>query len=359
MSQPLKIGLIGAGRISGKHIAAAHQFPQQIRFTAVCDPNEQAARARAAEVNTDRIYSDYSQLIREADIDAVSICSVSCYHAEQAVAAAEAGKHVLLEKPMATSMQQCRDIVRACDKAGVVCMIAHNQRYKANYRAVRRVIQSGEIGAVQAVRVESLSHTISEPGHWALDGARGGGGVVISLAIHRIDLARFFAGNIKRVSGLVKTTRPQFINGAEDWAWARYEFDNGAIGELFATWSGFRLPWGESFIVFGQTGTVHALPLLVKYSEPALIASAQRTPEQPTRDDKRWKTRGFVPLPIDEEGLPTGDMYVDEVLHFVECCRTGKEPISSARDNTNTMAGVFGLYESSRRGGAPVDVSEL
>ena len=359
MSGPLKIGLIGAGRISGRHVEAAGQFPDRLRFAAVCDVDESAARTRAGEAGAAELYRDGLELIRDADVEAVDICTLADTHAQYAIAAAEAGKHVLIEKPMAATMRQCRDIVSACEKSGVTLMVAQNQRYKANYRAVRRAIREGQIGEVRSVRVESLGHTQSAPGHWIYDARRAGGGVVMTLAVHRIDLARYFVGEIRRVTAICRTTRPEFVHGAEDWAWALMEFANGAVGELFTTWSAYRMPWGESFIIFGQRGTVHALPVLVSYREPALIASDRHwAPPPANRSDKTWKTRGFVPLQPDAEGLPTGEMYVDEVLHFADCCATGQPPISSGRDNLGTMRTVFGIYEAARRG-ATVDLDEV
>ena len=340
MQAPLKVGLIGAGRISSKHLEAAARFPGQMRYTAVADIDEAAAARRAAEAGTDRVFTDGLELIHQADIDAVDICSGADSHAEYAIAAAEAGKHVLVEKPMAITMRQCREMVSAAQRSGVTLMVAHNQRYMANYRAVRRAVREGELGEIRAVRVESL-----------------GGGVVITMAIHRIDLARIFVGEVRRVTAICRSTRREMVNGSEDWAWAMMEFENGAVGDLLATWSGFRVPWGESFVVYGEKGTIHAIPWAVKYREPSQIASEKRSPPcQP--GERPSKSRGFVPLEPDAAGLATGEMYVDEMLHFAECCRTGAEPVSSGRDNLGTMRVVFGIYESARRHAA-VDLSEI
>jgi len=354
---PLRVGLIGAGRISAKHLEAATRFPDQLRYAAVADVDEAAACRRAVEAGTEHVFTDGLELIRRADIDAVDICSVADSHAEYAIAAAEAGKHVLVEKPMAVTMRQCREMVSAAQRAGVTLMVAHNQRYMANYRAVRRAVREGELGEVRAVRIESLGGGNAPAGHWQYDAQRSGGGVVITMAIHRIDLARFFAGEVRRVTAICRSTRPEMINGAEDWAWAMMEFESGAVGDLLATWSAFRVPWGESFVVFGEKGTVHAIPWAVKYREPSQIASEKRSPPREP-GDRAGKSRGFVPLEPDTAGLPTGEMYIDEMLHFAECCRTGAEPVSSGRDNLGTMRVVFGIYESARRGAA-VELSDV
>ena len=152
MPQPLRIGLIGTGRISRSHLRAFNQFPEKVQLTALCDNREEAVREFAREAKVDAIYLDPMRLLKEADVDAVDICTPHHTHAPIAVAAAEAGKHVLLEKPMAITMQECRDIIAATEKAGVTFMVAQQLRHLPSYRGVRRLIQEGELGRIWGVR---------------------------------------------------------------------------------------------------------------------------------------------------------------------------------------------------------------
>jgi predicted dehydrogenase len=108
-------------------------------------------------------------------------------------------------------------------------------------------------------------------------------------------------------------------------------------------------------MIFGADGAVHAVPPLGTQWGPAYVASRRRGATGPGWDGQFG---GFVPVEPDREGLPTDDGFVNEVLHFAECCRSGAEPISSGRDNLGTMKVVFGIYESARTG-QPVELAAL
>lgn len=351
MSKALRVGLIGAGGISRAHLRAYQQFPDQVELVAVCDINEAAARQRAGEAGVEAVYTDAAAMLRQAALDAVDICTIHDQHAPLAIAAAETGKHVLVEKPMACSMQECRAMVAAAEKAGVTLMVAQDQRYRPSYQGVKRLIDEGELGRIHGVRFDSMQNLLAflPPGHWLYDGKRAGGGIVISVSVHRIDLMRYLIGDIKSVSGLTRVTRPEFTNGAEDFAVATFEFENGALGETFATYSGFRMPWSEMFMILGECGAVHAVPAQGESAGPALVASL-RLGSQDDQDGWNKQFRGFVPVEPVQEGLPTEDGKINEILHFALCCRTGKEPLSSGKDNLGTMKTIFGIYESAQTG---------
>ncbi|NJL73385.1 MAG: Gfo/Idh/MocA family oxidoreductase [Candidatus Competibacteraceae bacterium] len=191
--------------------------------------------------------------------------------------------------------------------------------------------------------------------HWLLDGKAAGGGIVISVSVHRIDLMRFLVGDVKRVSAVGRTSHAAFKNGAEDFVSAVMEFENGAIGEMFGTYSGYRMPWGEMFMIFGERGTIHAVPELGGYLGEARIASAD-SPHKITGWEDQYA--GFEPLVAPDAGLETNDEFVNQLLHFAQCVHTSSEPWSSGRDNLGTMKVVFGIYESLRTGEA-VDLASL
>jgi predicted dehydrogenase len=350
MSKPLRVGLMGAGRVAGAHLRAYQQCPDRVQVMAVCDLDEAAARRGAAEAHVDAIYTVPERMLGEARIDAVDICAVHDQHAWLALAAIDAGKHVLVEKPMACSLAECHAMVRAAERAGVTLMVAQCLRYLPGYRAIRRAIREEELGPIRAVRLDCMQNlpAIRPPDHWLFDGKRAGGGVVISNAVHHIDLARYLVGEIHAVAGMCRTTRPEFVNGAEDTACATLAFAQEAVGELFATYAAFRLPWSEQLTIFGEEGVIHTIPALGQSQGPAMIACRARGDKG---EGYGGQFGGFARLVPDErEGLPTEDGFVNEILHFAECCASGREPISSGRDNLGTMRTVFGIYESARTG---------
>ena len=118
MATPLKVGLVGTGGISNRHITAYLEHPDRVKITAVCDLDESRAQEFAKKAGIDAVYTDFDKMLREADIEAVDNCTGHAQHASLCIAAAEAGKHAIVEKAMALSMQECRDMIAAADKAG-------------------------------------------------------------------------------------------------------------------------------------------------------------------------------------------------------------------------------------------------
>ncbi len=353
----LRVGLVGCGGISAAHLGAHREYPDQFRYTAVCDLVEASACRRAAELGHVSVYTDPAKMLAEADIEAVDICTVHDQHAALAIAAVRAGKHVIVEKPMACSLEECRGMIAAAEKAGVILMVAQMQRYDPGYQKLKQIIKSGELGPIRAMRMDAMQDGVEAlvGNSWLLDGKRAGGGVVISVLVHKIDLARYLIGEVVRVTAITRQLHPMFKNGAEDYVAAILEFENRAIGELFGTYSGFRQPYSEMFMIFGDHGSIHALPPVGQYAGPAYVASRKRSPAFNEWSDQYG---GFTPVVGDAGALPTANSFTNELLHFADCCRSGREPLSSGKDNLGTMKVVLGIYESARTG-MPVELKEL
>jgi predicted dehydrogenase len=353
----LRVALVGAGNIASHHLPAYMQFPDEVELVAVCDLNEDLGRARAREAGVEHVYRDVATMMREVECDALDICTTPDKHAPIALAAIELGKHVLVEKPFALTLADCRAVVAAADRAGVTLMVAQNQRFLPSHQAAKAIIASGELGEIRAVRSDSVQHWngFLAVGHWQYDGAQAGGGAVIGVAVHRLDLMRFLVGDVGRVSAVTKTASAHFVNGAEEYAAVTLEFVNGALGQAFATVSAFRAPWSEQLLVFGERGTIHASPVPGNVRSRAFVASEARSAPVVEWADQ---FHGFEPVDVDAEGLPSESGQVNEILHFASCCTDGSEPLSSGRDNIGTMQLVAAIYESARSG-RPVELADL
>jgi predicted dehydrogenase len=357
VAHPLRVALVGAGNIASHHLPAYIQFPNEVELVAICDVDESLARQRAKEADVESVYADVASLLRDVACDALDICVTPDQHAPIAHAAIEAGKHVLVEKPFALTLAECRGIVAAADRAGVTLMVAQNQRYLPTHQAARAIIASGELGEIRAVRSDSVQHWggFIDPSHWQYDGARAGGGAVIGVGVHRLDLMRFLVGEVSRVSAVVKTASPHFVNGADEYAAATLEFENGALGQAFATVSAFRTPWSEQLLVLGERGTIHASPVPGNVRSRAFVASERRSAPVVEWADQ---FQGFEAIDVEAEGLPSESGQVNEILHFAACCAGKAEPLSSGRDNLGTMRLIAGIYESARTG-EPVVLADL
>ncbi len=359
-SPRLRVALIGCGGISTAHAQAYLRLgPQVAQVTATADAVLALAERRGQELGAQFVTDDYRAAVERSDVDAVDICLPHHLHAQVALAALAAGKHVLVEKPMACSLGECRAMVQAAAGARRTLMVGQCQRFMPSYRGVRRLVASGELGHIRAVRFDSMQNAPAflPPGHWLFDGRLAGGGIVISVSVHRIDLARYLVGDVRRVLGLTRQGDAPYVGGAEDYASALLEFENGAMGEHFATYSGFRMPYSEMFMLFGDDGAVHALPGAGEAMGPAFFASRLR--EDAARGPG-WNAQfcGFLPVAADREDLPTDDGFTNEIAHFAACCRSGQEPLSSGRDNLGTMKVIFGIYQSAASG-RWVDLTEL
>lgn len=374
MSEPFKIGLIGTGGISRAHLPVYEQFPDKVKLTAVCDIVEEAARERAKDAGVDDIYLDYEKMLAEADIDGVDICTSHHTHAPIVIAAAEAGKHALVEKPMGNNMRECRDMIAAADKAGVTLMIAHMLRFSPSTEAVRQLLGAGELGTIRAARIDILMNAIGRlrDGHWMLDG-NAGGGIGMTNTIHEVDLVRHLVGDVKRVNGVTRTVSSRLVNGAEDILCATLEFENGAVGTVLCLWCAVRGPVSQQYTLLGDKGALHSLPVFPIYRGdhfgPVVVSSPERDEpgtepvlhrRDPVRELKGMEDiMGYYhQLAPGNWGLPSGDCFTNEILHFAECCQEGKEPISSGKDILGSMKVLFGIYESARTGKA-VDLADL
>jgi len=358
MSPPLKVGLVGAGRIAYAHLPAYLQHADRVCLTAVCDIVEDAARRYAKAAGISAVYSDIEEMLRDSAIDAVDICSIHDQHPYQTAAAAEAGKHVLVEKAMATDLPGCRKMIASAETAGITLMVAQNLRYVPDAAAVKRLIDEGELGKIQAARTHAIFPVIvSNPaGHWMNDGKQAGGGILMTNTIHHIDLLRYYIGNVKRVTGVCRTILPEMVNGAEDLVAATMEFENGAIGDIFGNWTTGRSPEAMSYTVFGSEGTLHSTSPATREQQmnqfgPVMISSTKRDTEESPRPR-------FEPVQANAVALPSSNCFINEILHFEECCRTGTFPITGGKDNIETIKVIMGIYASSRTGEA-VDLSEL
>jgi predicted dehydrogenase len=187
MADQLGVGVIGCGGISAAHLPAQTAI-EGMRTMAVCDLNQDAARAAADKYDVPAVYAEYADLLADESVDAVAILLPHHLHRDCAVAAAAAGKHILCEKPMATSLQDVDDMITAADEAGVVLMIGQILRFRpANIRA-RELVLGGAIGEVKNIMRRRYGKSQDFRSDWASDPAKAGGWVLYGFGTHEVDM---------------------------------------------------------------------------------------------------------------------------------------------------------------------------
>jgi predicted dehydrogenase len=334
----IRVGLIGCDLMSRAHLPGYQAARERAEIVMCCDNNEQLAQAHAQTIGGNiEVETDWEQAIVSDKLDAVDICSPHYLHAPMVLAAAKAGKHILLEKPMALNLEEARQMVDATSTAGKVYMVAQNQRYLPEHQSIKDWLNQRVIGRVIAARIDGnqfLSKGYPK-GHWLFSKAMTGGGVIRTTAIHKIDLLRYFLGEVKRVTAFYSTSGLNPEMDSEDVATMAMEFENGALGEAFFTFAAHQNPIPtashELVILYGTNGMISNINGWQMYSTELKAYSG-----------------GMTPM-----GLPNADYaqsFAREVNHFLDCIETGREPLTSGRDNLNTIAIIDAIYQSAETG---------
>lgn len=249
-------GLIGAGDIASKRIAPAFRDLSNCEFVAVSRSRSELAAAFAEEFGASRWYADWRELLRDDEIDAVYIATPVYLHAEQTIAAANAGKHILCEKPMALNVRECDEMIAACRENDVKLGIAYYRHFYPVIDRVKEIIASGEIGKVAVAQInafEFFDPPPSDPRRWILEKEKSGGGPMIDFGCHRIEIFNNLFGRARQVSGSV--SHEAFGREVEDTAAATFKYENGVFASLTVSHAS-REPQ-DTLEIFGTDGSIH------------------------------------------------------------------------------------------------------
>ena len=255
----LRWGLIGSGDIARKRIAPALRDLASCDLVAVCRGRPALAEAFGREFGARRWYASPEELLADPEIDAVYLATPVHLHAPHAIAAAQAGKHVLCEKPMAMSVQECDAMIAACRANGVTLGIAYYRHLYPAVTRIRQLIASGEIGAVVMAQINAFEHfnpAPDHPRHWLVT-ARAGGGPMFDFGCHRLEVLVDLCGPVRDVKSVVGNVA--FEREVEDTAIALLTFERGGYGTLAVTHAA-REPQ-DTLDVFGTDGSLHVAVL--------------------------------------------------------------------------------------------------
>lgn len=343
--RPIGVGMLGYGSMGHAHSNALRQVHLMglvsPRLVALCGRNEAAVAEAAQRYGFEGYYTDWRRLIADERIELFCNLAPNSAHAEPCILAAQAGKHVLCEKPLARTAEEAKAMLDAVTKAGVKHLTAFNLRFIPAVRYVRELIQGGALGRIYHVRAHYLSESHhpykKSPMRWRLSKEESGSGVLGDLGSHMIDLARFLVGEISTVGGMLKTfidERPIGGTGemakvdVDDAFVATLAFANGAIGTLEATKFAAGYPSGRFLEINGERGSVR-LDL-----------------ERPNEVELFWpgKSQGFERVIVTQRSLPsaapwwpsggqiaTEHTYLFQMAHLLDCIQSGApvEPLGA------------------------------
>jgi len=229
MSERIRVGLVGTGRIGQIHARTLTQMVDSVELAVLTDVNQESARACAAACGVPKVVGDYRALLDDSTLQAVVICSSTDTHAPFIVQAAQAGKHIFCEKPIAADLDKIDAALDAVERAGVRLMVAFNRRFDANHQRIKKAIDSGEIGTPHRLHVVSR-----DPSPPPIDYIRVSGGLFFDMTIHDFDMARFLLGDVDEVyaAGGVLVDPRIGEAGDIDTAVVTLKFKNGALGTI-------------------------------------------------------------------------------------------------------------------------------
>ena len=253
-------GLIGAGDIARKRIAPALRDLPNCEFVSVSRSRAELAEEFANEFGAPKWFADWRELVADPDIDAVYIATPVFLHAEQTIAAAEAGKHVLCEKPMALSVTECDEMIAACGSNNVKLGIAYYRRFYPAIERVKEIIASGEIGKVSVAQINAFEYFDPSPDHprrWFVEKEKSGGGPMMDFGCHRLEIFRNLFGNAARIESLV--SNDMLGREVEDTAVAAMQFENGTCATVTVTHATTEPQ--DTLQIFGTKGSID-IPVL-------------------------------------------------------------------------------------------------
>lgn len=256
----IRWGLIGCGDISRKRVAPALRDSELCELIAVSRARSELAESFAREFGARRWYSDWRELLSDREIDAVYVATPVHLHAEQTIAAAEAGKHVLCEKPMALDVAECDRIIAACRANEVKLGVAYYRHFYPAVRRVKELIASGELGVPVVVQInafEWFDPSSSDARAWLINRRLSGGGPMFDFGCHRIEVLLDIFGGVSDVKATLANAF--FDREVEDVATAVFQFERGTCGTLTVSHAA-REP-RDTFDLFCSRGSIH-IPVL-------------------------------------------------------------------------------------------------
>ncbi len=351
-TSPIRFALVGCGSIAKTQIKALLELSPEVELVSLCDTDATRAKALAEAFSLEVV--DLESIFADPTIDVVSFCTPTGVHAELGIRALEAGKHVVVEKPMDVSLEACRRMKATAEKVGKLCSVISQHRCDPASSIVRQALDAGKFGdlifteaRIPWFRTQEYYDSEDWRGTWAIDG----GGALTNQGIHTVDLMLWFAGPVKRVFARMATLAHQRIE-VEDLITVQIEFESGMMGTLLAStamYPGYPISLG----LFGTSGSVliegDELQTLAVQGEATLSGSGANAHAVQVATGGTRSASAQAEKPSDE-AWQWGDAHREQFRDFVACIRSGNTPIVTAEDGLNAVQFIQSCYASARSG---------
>lgn len=345
----IKIGIIGAGSISDMHFDS-YATNSQVEIYAVCDLNQLRAEEKAIKYGAQHVMTDYHELLALDELDAVSICTWNNSHAEIAISALKADKHVLVEKPLCKTVEEAEAIQKAVNESNrKTLQVGFVRRFASNTQVLKTFIDAGDLGDIYYAKASCL-RVLGNPGGWFADQERSGGGPLIDLGVHVIDLCWYLMGKpkVKSVTGNTynKLGNRANIQNKSYYKVADFDSNKNDVEDLANTL--IRFENGASLMV-DVSFTLHAKEEKMEIHLFGERGGAQIEPALEIATEKHNTMLNLVPQ-MDSRTFDFAKGFQDEINHFVECVQGKQETISPVEDGVEIMKILTAIYDSSKTG---------
>jgi predicted dehydrogenase len=341
MGDRISVGLAGAGWPTWQHIKGFRKI-DGVEVSALCDTNAQRLAEIAAEYEIPHTYTSFDEMLAKEPLQAVSVCTPNYLHESMTVKALEHGLHVLCEKPMATTSAEARTMADAAKRSGKILMIAHMMRFHPNAMLLNKMLDQGELCELYFLRAWWIRRNgIPGMGGWFTQKDKSGGGALIDIGVHILDLALWFMGfpEARAVTGSFGDRFAHRGKGAmsyglveegesprcdvEDFAVAHALFDNDRSLFLQCSWASHIKEYDQGLELWGDRGGARLV--------------------QDGTELEVYTEREGVPLDL-RPRAPEGNPFDGETRHFIECIRKGRAPLCLPEEGVKTMELIERIY---------------
>lgn len=338
-NEKIGVGVIGVG-IGKLHVQGYTESPDA-EVVAICDINEPRARKVADEFGVETIVTDYQKLLAMPSIDAVSVCVPNHLHAEMTIAAFEAGKHVICEKPLAMNPAEGTAMVAASKKADKLFMTAFNNRFRGDTQTLKRFIMDGELGDIYFAKTGWIRRKgIPGFGSWFTTKSKSGGGPLIDIGVHVLDLTLWLMGNPKAISVTGSTYAMFGPKGEGQGTWGTAEVGGGFdVEDLAAAF--IRLENGATLLLEASWAS--------HIKADAIYTNLMGTKGGAELDPLRiYKDMQGAPVDIMPACPDQGGGHLIEVMHFADCVANEKTLISTGEHGLEIIRILDAAYKSAK-----------
>ncbi|REJ07506.1 gfo/Idh/MocA family oxidoreductase [Microbacterium bovistercoris] len=332
----LRIGIIGTGGIADAHIGGYLAFGEQCQIVALADVLPGRATQKAEAFGLDAAaYDDPAAMIADADLDVVSICTPPSTHAALAIAALDAGIHVLVEKPMAPSLEECDAMLAAQERSGRLLSVVAQNRFRDDLATLKHVVGSGILGSISHVRVDSAwwrglpYYDLWWRGTWEKEG----GGCTLNHAIHHIDLLLWLLGRPAEVTAMLANTQHDNAE-VEDLSVAVLRYDTG-LAQLTS-----------SVVHHGEQQEIVIQGANARISQPWSVAAERSRPDGFPEPDGDARLVDRIETLVAEREPLTHHGHAGQIGDLLAAIREGRDPISTGQDGRNAVEVVTAIYKA-------------